>query len=142
MTQEKHDRARQKPVITVWRDFEHAREPQRFRNANHKRKLAEFVCHIHGQNYFTRPHKVVTLHEWDLMDETIELWARVRHLIAKFESDYGPTPMQPLFLYGDVLDEVIPTHNNYVAARRDLTAAIGMRAALSRSDQEDDLEFN
>jgi hypothetical protein len=138
MTQEKKARS----IITVWRDFERCRAPKRLRSHNHKRKIAEFVCHMHGQNYFTRPHRVVTLHEWDLTDEAIELWARVRHLIAKVEADEGNVPMQPLFMYADVLEEVIPTHNNLVAARRDLFGAIGMRAALSRSDQESDLQFD
>ncbi|MCK9517599.1 MAG: hypothetical protein M0R74_01020 [Dehalococcoidia bacterium] len=129
-------------IITVWRDFEHCRAPKRLRCNNHKRKLAEFLCHLHGQNYFTRPHRVVTLHEWDVTDEAVELWARIRHLIAKVEADEGSVPMQPLFMYADVLDEVIPTHNNLVAARRDLVSAIGMRAALSRSDRESDLQFD
>lgn len=141
MTQE-NERSLRKSVITVWRDFQTSRRPNRVRSNNHKRKLAEFVCHIHGQNYFSRPHRVVSLNEWDLRPEVVEMWARVRHLIVKYERDYGRTPMQPLFLYADVLDEVIPTHNNLVAARRDLAAAIGMRAALSRGDSETDLEFS
>ena len=140
MTQE-HESAR-KSVITVWRDFETSRAPKRFRCNNHKRKLAEFVCHIHDQNYFTRPHRVVTFNEWDIRPETVEMWARVRHLIVKYERDYGQSPMQPLFLYADLLDEIIPTNNNLAAARRDLAAAIGMRAALSRGDSESDLEFH
>lgn|GEM_PF-3204497 len=138
MTQDK----KSKSVITVWRDFEHCRAPKRFRSPNHKRKLAEFVCHLHGQNYFTRPHRVVTLNEWDITEEAVELWARIRHLIAKVETDEGRVPMQPLFYYADVLEEIIPTHQNLVAARRDLMAAIGMRAALSRSDKESDLQFD
>ena len=131
-------------LITVWRDFEDSRAPGRFRNHNHKRKLSEFVCHIHGQNYFRRPHRVVRLNEWDLSPERIEMWARVRQLIVRLERDdaHGKKPMQPLFLLADALEDIVPTHNNLVAAERDLRAAVGMRAALSRSDSEHELVFN
>lgn len=139
MTQE-HQGAKT-PLITVWRDFEHCRAP-RLRTNNHKRKLAEFVCHLHGLNYFRRPHRVVTLRPWHVRDETVELWARIRHVIARYETEYGQSPMQPLFLYADIIEEVIPTSANCEAARRDLIAAVGMRAALSRSDQQDDLVFD
>jgi hypothetical protein len=130
-------------LITVWRDFDTSRKPTRARTGNHKRKLSEFICHLHQQNYFTRPHRVVVLNEWDLSDEAVELWARIRQLVARVERDpaTGPQPMQPLFLYADELAAITPTHNNLVAARRDLTAAIGTRAALSRTDSEKDLSF-
>lgn len=140
MTQEQQDT--QRSVITVWRDFEHSRQPARRRTNNHKRKLAEFVCHLHGMTYFRRPYRVVTLAEWDIREDTVEMWARIRHVIARYETEYGRSPMQPLFLYADIVEEVIPTWANCVAARRDLEAAIGMRAALSRSDQESDLAFD
>ncbi len=130
-------------LITVWRDFDTSRAPRRARTPNHKRKLSEFICHIHRQNYFEKPHRVVTLAEWDLTPEHVELWARIRQLIAGSEADpvNGGAPMRPLFLYAQELDEVTPSHNNLVAARRDLEAAIGMRAALTRSDSERDLSF-
>lgn len=130
-------------VITVWRDFERSRRPRKFRTNNHKRKLSEFVCHLHKQNYFRAPHRVVTLTEWDVTDEAVELWARIRNLIAHTEADprHGRKPMQPLFVYAGELDGIEPTHNNLVAAQRDLAAAVGMRAALSRSDSEKDLLF-
>jgi len=130
-------------LITVWRDFETSREPRRARTPNHKRKLSEFICHIHHQNYFQKPHRVVTLAEWDLTAEAVELWARIRQLVASVEMDpvAGSAPMRPLFLYAEELDAITPTHNNLVSARRDLVAAIGMRAALTRSDSERDLSF-
>lgn len=130
-------------LITVWRDFETSRAPGRGRTANHKRKLSEFICHLHRQNYFEKPHRVVTLAEWDLTPEAVELWARVRNLLARVEQDAitGGEPMRPLFLYADDLDAITPSHNNLVAARRDLDAAVGMRAALTRSDSERDLSF-
>lgn len=130
-------------MITVWRDFDSSRAPRRRRTPNHKRKLSEFICHVHRQNYFTRPHRVVSLAEWDLTPETVELWARIRQLVARVETDpaEAPAAMQPLFLYANELDDIFPTHNNLVAARRDLEAAIGTRAALTRSDSERDLSF-
>ncbi|MBI2765762.1 MAG: hypothetical protein HYX53_07610 [Chloroflexi bacterium] len=130
-------------LITVWRDFDTSREPARARTGNHKRKLSEFICHLHRQNYFTAPHRVVVLNEWDVNEEAIDLWARVRQLIARAERDpaTGPQPMQPLFLYADELAATTPTPNNLAAAKRDLLAAVGTRAALSRTDSEKDLSF-
>lgn len=130
-------------MITVWRDFDRCRQPKRFRNNNHKRKVSELICHLHRQSYFTRPHRVVTLNEWDVTPEAIELWARVRQLIVRKEADpkHGRVPMQPLFLLADELEELVPTHNNLIAAERDLRAAIGARAALSRRDSEQELLF-
>ena len=141
MTQEQA-RPRQKAVITVWRDFDHCREPERVRTNNHKRKLAEFACHLRGQSYFRAPHRVVTLNEWEIDAEAVELWARVRQLIARNHVAEGPKAMQPLFWYADLLEEIVPTHQNLAAARRDLVAAVGMRAALSRTDQESELQFD
>jgi hypothetical protein len=130
-------------MITVWRDFDHCRNPKRFRSDNHKRKLSELICHLHKQNYFRSPHLVVTLSEWDLSAEAIELWARARELIARYEGRprSSAKAMPPLFLLADELDQIIPSRNNLIAARRDLDAAVGARAALSRNGSEKDLLF-
>ncbi len=117
----------------VWHDFSVSRRPNYLRGPNHRRKLAEFIAWLNGQDYFTGPHRVVTMEESQITAEAIDLWAKVRRYIAVAEA--GPAqarrPMPPLFLLVDELECVSPNLAHLRAAERDLLAAVGTRAALT-----------
>lgn len=123
----------------VWHDFSAARRPAYVRGPNHRRKLAEFIAWLNGQNYFTRPHWVVSLKEDQITGEAIDTWAKVRRYIAMTEADpaHGCKPLPPLFLIADELERVSPNLANIRAAERDLRAAVGTRVALtSQADKK------
>ena len=117
----------------VWHDFSVSRRPNYLRGPNHRRKLAEFIAWLNGQDYFTDPHWVVALEESQITADAIDLWAKVRRYIATAEvgSPEGRKPLPPLFLLVDELDAVCTTLANLRAAERDLLAAVGTRAALT-----------
>lgn len=117
----------------VWHDFSVSRRPNYLRGPNHRRKLAEFISWLNGQDYFTEPHWVVTLDESHVTGEAIDVWAKVRRYIAMSEADpgLGRKPLPPLFLLADELDRISPNLANLRAAERDLLAAVGAKAALT-----------
>jgi hypothetical protein len=123
----------------VWHDFSVSNRPDYVRGPNHRRKLAEFIAWLNGQDYFTEPHWVVTLEERHVNEEAIDLWARVRRYIAMAEADPAEAkkPLPPLFVLADELDRISPNLANLRAAERDLLAAVGARAALtSKADSK------
>lgn len=117
----------------VWHDFSVSRRPNYLRGPNHRRKLAEFIAWLNGQDYFTDPHWVVELEDSQITADAIDLWAKVRRYIvtAEVSSSEGKKPLPPLFLLVDELDAVSTTLANLRAAERDLLAAVGTRAALT-----------
>jgi hypothetical protein len=117
----------------VWHDFSTSRRPGYLRGPNHRRKLAEFIAWVNGQDYFTGPHRVVTIEPWQITMDVIDLWAKVRRYIAMSEADpaRGKQPLPPLFALADELEHVRPNLANLRAAERDLLAAAGARAALT-----------
>lgn len=117
----------------VWHDFSTSRRPNYLRGPNHRRKLAEFIAWLSGQDYFTDPHWVVKLEEAQITLDAIELWAKVRRHIVLVEADSprGKKPLPPLFLLADEVENITPTLANLRAAERDLLAAVGARAALT-----------
>lgn len=123
----------------VWHDFSTSRRPAYVRGPNHRRKLAEFIAWVNGQDYFTEPHWVVELEAGHVTMDAIDLWAKVRRYIAMSEVDpaQGKKPLPPLFLLADELGRVSPNLANLRAAERDLLAAVGARAALtSKADSK------
>ncbi len=128
----------------VWHDFSTSRRPAYLRGANHRRKLAEFISWLNGQDYFTEPHWVVRLEEAQITGEAIDLWAQVRRYIALKEADsgHGKKPLPPLFLLMDELERISPNLANLRAAERDLLAAVGAKAALTCKADEKLLQYS
>ncbi|HEX6030693.1 MAG TPA: hypothetical protein VFY90_04620 [Tepidiformaceae bacterium] len=127
----------------VWHDYANSRRPGYVRGPNHRRKLAEFIAWLNGQNYFTKPHWVVSLKEDQVTGEVIDMWAKVRRYIAMTEAEpaQGKKPLPPLFLLADELERISPNLANLRAAERDLLAAVGARVALTSEADKKLLQY-
>ncbi|MGH2609285.1 MAG: hypothetical protein ACRDHF_09375 [Tepidiformaceae bacterium] len=128
----------------VWHDFTTSRRPAYLRGPNHRRKLAEFIAWLNGQDYFTEPHWVVTLAESHITGEVIDVWAKVRRYVAMSEAhpEQGKKPLPPLFVIADELERISPNLANLRAAERDLLAAVGTKAALTCKADEKLLQYS
>lgn len=124
--------------MRAYLDIDAARRPNRWRTANHERLLIEFVCHIKGQNHFSKPHRAVRLRDRDITDEHVRTWAQVRRIVmeTEFDPDWDrQTPMPPIFLLADRFDaNAFISTREYESALRDLQSFVGARVAITKGN--------